>query len=85
MAPKLYMLPASPAVRSVFLCAKAIGLELDLVVVNLFKGEHLTPEYLKVSINIRNNNNFFGVLEIRIHLGICWEKGVHEIMHFKNK
>lgn len=49
MAPKLYMLPASPAVRSVLMCAKALGLDLDLKTVNLMNGEHLTPEFLKVN------------------------------------
>lgn len=49
MAPKLYMVEPSPAVRSVLLTAKAIGITLDLVPVDLSKGEHLTPEYLKVS------------------------------------
>lgn len=49
MAPKLYMIAASPPVRSVLLCAKAIGLELDLQEVDLVNGDHLKPEYLKVS------------------------------------
>lgn len=51
MAPKLYMILASPPVRAVLLCAKAIGLELELEEVDLFSGEHLKPEYLKVNIN----------------------------------
>ena len=49
MAPTLYMLPASPAVRSVQITAKAIGLQMEEKLVDLSKGEHLKPEYLKVT------------------------------------
>lgn len=49
MTPKLYMRYASPPVRSVLLCAEALGLKLELKEVDLFGGEHLKPEYLKVS------------------------------------
>ncbi|KAK4877116.1 hypothetical protein RN001_009622 [Aquatica leii] len=49
MAPKLYYNEVSPPVRSVLLTAKAIGLELDLEQINLFAGEHLKPEYLKIN------------------------------------
>lgn len=49
MAPKLYANDLSPVVRSIFLVSKAIGLKLEQVEVNLAAGEHLTPEYLKVS------------------------------------
>lgn len=49
MAPKLYMLPPSPAVRAVLLCANALGVDLEMITVNLLTGEHLTPEYLKVN------------------------------------
>ncbi|KAK5642241.1 hypothetical protein RI129_008408 [Pyrocoelia pectoralis] len=49
MAPKLYYNEISAPVRSVLLTAKAIGLELDLKMVNLMAGEHLTPEFLKMN------------------------------------
>lgn len=48
MAPKLYAIAASPPVRAVQACAKAINLELEVINVNLLAGEHLKPEYLKV-------------------------------------
>ncbi|XP_050513582.1 glutathione S-transferase 1-like isoform X2 [Diabrotica virgifera virgifera] len=49
MAPTLYMLEASPAVRSVILCAMALDLKLNEKEVNLLTGEHLTPEFLKLN------------------------------------
>lgn len=50
MAPNLYIMKPSPAVRAVLITAKAIGVDLNLKVLDFMKGEHLTPEYLKVSI-----------------------------------
>lgn len=44
----LYVYPASPAVRSVLIAAEALGLKLELKEVDLFKGEQLKPEFLKV-------------------------------------
>ncbi|KAF2894317.1 hypothetical protein ILUMI_11855 [Ignelater luminosus] len=49
MTLKLYMIDPSPPVRSVLLTAKALGITLDLIRVDLSKGEHLTPEYLKLN------------------------------------
>ncbi|XP_057656002.1 glutathione S-transferase 1-like [Diorhabda carinulata] len=49
MAPTLYYILASPPVRSVLLCAKAIGVELNLKEVDVLNGEHLSPEYLKIN------------------------------------
>lgn len=48
MAPKLYMTILSPPVRAVLMCAKAIGLELDLEEVDLLKKDNFKPEYIKV-------------------------------------
>lgn len=48
MAPKLYLAEPSPVVRSVLITAAAIGLELEKHELDLFKGEQLTPEFLKV-------------------------------------
>nr|WET52666.1 glutathione S-transferase [Phaedon brassicae]WET52791.1 glutathione S-transferase [Phaedon brassicae] len=49
MGPKLYMINGSPGVRSVLMCAKAIGLDLEFINVDLFSGDHLKPEYLKIN------------------------------------
>lgn len=45
----LYYLPESGPCRTVMLAANVIGVELKLKHVNLFDGEHLKPEYLKVT------------------------------------
>lgn len=50
MAPKLYYSELSAPARSVLVTAAAIGLELEKQEVDLSKGEHLTPEFLKVNI-----------------------------------
>ncbi|ALC40888.1 CG16936 [Drosophila busckii] len=47
--PALYYATLSPPSRAVMLTAKAIGLELELRPINLLKGEHLTPEFLKMN------------------------------------
>ncbi|CAD7077521.1 unnamed protein product [Hermetia illucens] len=47
--PILYYATLSPPSRSVLLTAKAIGLELELRATSLFKGEHLTPEFVKMN------------------------------------
>lgn len=44
-----YYLPGSAPCRSVLLAAKALGLELNLKLVDLMKGEHLTPEFIKMN------------------------------------
>lgn len=44
------MINVSPPARSVLICAKAIGLELEQQHVDLLTGEHLKPEFLKVSL-----------------------------------
>ncbi|KAF2891055.1 hypothetical protein ILUMI_15118 [Ignelater luminosus] len=52
MALKLYMFDTSLPVRSVLLTAKALGVSLELIRINILKDEHLTPEFLKVNSNI---------------------------------
>lgn len=47
--PILYYTPESQPCRSVLLAAATIGIELELKTLNLFAGEHLTPEFLKVT------------------------------------
>ncbi|KAK4877094.1 hypothetical protein RN001_009600 [Aquatica leii] len=49
MAPKLYIHKSSAVVRSVLLNEAALGLSLEHVPINLFKGEHLTPEFLELN------------------------------------
>ena len=51
MAPTLYMLDASPAVRAVLMTAKAINLQLNLRDIDFFQKEQLQPEFLQVSPN----------------------------------
>lgn len=45
----LYYMPLSPPCRSIQMLAKTLGIELNLKVVDLFAGEHLKPDFLKVS------------------------------------
>lgn len=44
-----YYIPGSAPCRSVMLTAKALGVNLNLKHCDLMKGEHLTPEFIKVS------------------------------------
>lgn len=61
MAEKLYMTPTSPPVRAVLCTAKALGVELELIEVNLLEAEHMTPEYIKVSCKVG------GLLDITVN------------------
>ncbi|XP_029665212.1 glutathione S-transferase 1-1-like [Formica exsecta] len=45
MPVQLYYLPPSPPCRAVMLTAEAIGLEMELIMLNIQAGEHLTSEY----------------------------------------
>lgn len=49
MAPTLYYMGMSPPCRSVRLAAKAVGLPLDLKIIDIMKGENLTPEFVKIN------------------------------------
>ncbi|XP_061392579.1 LOW QUALITY PROTEIN: glutathione S-transferase 2-like [Musca vetustissima] len=44
-----YYLPLSAPCRSVIMTAKALGIELNKKLLNLFEGEHLKPEFLKIN------------------------------------
>ncbi|CAH0545883.1 unnamed protein product [Brassicogethes aeneus] len=44
-----YYVPGSAPCRSVLLVAKALGVELNLKHTDLMKGEHLTPEFIKLN------------------------------------
>ncbi|XP_023933959.2 glutathione S-transferase 1 isoform X2 [Bicyclus anynana] len=46
---KLYYLPPSPPCRSVMMTARALDIDLELVLTNIMQGEHKTPEYLKMN------------------------------------
>lgn len=46
----LFYRPLSPPSRAVLLTAKAIEVDFELKNINVLKGEHLTPEYRKVSV-----------------------------------
>ena len=44
----VYGMPLSAPARIVFMTCEALGVEYETKVVDLMKGEHLTPDYLKV-------------------------------------
>ncbi|XP_052894540.1 glutathione S-transferase 1-like [Anopheles moucheti] len=46
---KLYTAKLSPPGRSVELTAKALGLELEIVPINLFAGDHLKEDFVKLN------------------------------------
>lgn len=48
MAPKLYYIPGSSPVRAVLMTADALGVKLDLELVDLLKKEQLKSDYIKV-------------------------------------
>lgn len=48
---KLYTFPASPNSLRVFAVAHELGLDLEMVPVDLTKGEHMKPEFLKLNPN----------------------------------
>ncbi|XP_042870759.1 glutathione S-transferase 1-like [Penaeus japonicus] len=45
----LYYLDLSPPCRAVMLTARAVGVDLNLKVVNIMAGDHRKPEFLKVN------------------------------------
>ncbi|XP_077286219.1 glutathione S-transferase 1-like [Arctopsyche grandis] len=44
-----YYLPGSSPCRAVMMTAKALGVNLNFKLIDLMKGEHLTPEFLKMN------------------------------------
>ena len=48
----LYYSPCSPPSQAIMLTAKALGVDLNLKFVDLWKGEHLQPEFMKVCMNV---------------------------------
>lgn len=51
MSIDLYHISGSGPCRAVRLAAAAIGVDLNLKVCDLMKGEHLKPEFVKVKLN----------------------------------
>lgn len=50
MAPiDFYYTSASTSCNAIIMVAKAVGVELNLIPTDLRKGEHLTPEFLKIN------------------------------------
>ncbi|XP_065073073.1 glutathione S-transferase 1-1-like [Ochlerotatus camptorhynchus] len=49
MALDLYYMPLSAPCQSIRLLAKGMNLHLNLVFLDLFKGEHMKPEFLKIN------------------------------------
>ncbi|XP_029341096.1 glutathione S-transferase 3-like [Acyrthosiphon pisum] len=63
----LYYTPGSPPCRSVLLTAKALGLEFNLIFMDLFKNDHMTPGFVK--------QNPQHTLPTLVHDGfILWER-----------
>lgn len=55
----MYYLPPSIPCRSVMMLAKALGIHLNLKIVNIMEGEHLKPEFLRVSLNKKKKKNHY--------------------------
>nr|APC23399.1 GSTd6 [Liposcelis entomophila] len=49
MAITLYYFAPSPPARIALLAARAVGVDVDIKVVDLFNKEHLTPEFIKIN------------------------------------
>lgn len=49
MVLQFYHYPPSPPSRAVYMTIKALGVEHELHITNLFKQEHKTPEYAKIN------------------------------------
>lgn len=50
MTVDFYYTPGSPPCRAVMLTAKALGLEMNMKLLDLHHGEHMKPEFVKVII-----------------------------------
>jgi glutathione S-transferase len=49
MGLKLYYLSVSPPCRAVLLTIRYLKLDVEVITVDLFKGEHLNPEFVKLN------------------------------------
>lgn len=58
----LYYCPCSPPCQTIMLTAKALGLDLNLKLIDLWKGEHRQPEFLKINpqhtVPVLDDNGF---------------------------
>jgi glutathione S-transferase len=45
----LYHCPPSYPSRAAFMVARAVGVDITVKTINLLEGEHLSPEFIKVS------------------------------------
>jgi glutathione S-transferase len=61
MTISLYYTPASSPCRAVIMTANAAGVKLNLKYLDLFKGEHMSEQFLKVCgvINLVNPSCIF--------------------------
>ena len=71
MSLDFYYLPASAPCRAVMLAANAIGVQLNLKYVDMLKGEHLTPEFIKVW-NLRRTQS-----TVRRKMGLCYHNSTN--------
>ena len=62
MAVKVYGMDVSAPVRMVMMTCEVLGIEYELVVVNLMEGEHLKPDYIKVRIHTTSLWNIIKIL-----------------------
>jgi len=77
MVLKLYYLSASPPSRAVLLGIRNLGLEVDVITVNLFKGEHFKQEFKNLNpvhqVPVIDDNGFV-LSESRAILGYLVNK-----------
>lgn len=45
----LYHCPLSYPSRAAFMVARAVGVDIKVKMIDLFEGDHLSPEFTKVS------------------------------------
>nr|CAD7439499.1 unnamed protein product [Timema bartmani] len=70
-APLLYYYLLSPPCRAVLLLAKALGVQLNLKVINILEGEQFSDEYLKVSLKgPLHDQSVFTTIPNTVNLGI---------------
>lgn len=43
-----YFFPVSPPCRTVMMIGKALGIHFNYIKVNLMKGDHMKPDFVKV-------------------------------------
>ena len=70
---KLFYLAVSPPARSVLLAIRNLGLNVELIKLDLFKQEHLSPEFKKLNpahqIPVLVDDDEFVLCESRAILG----------------